>query len=55
MENLDAHIGLALLLALPPAVASAVAAIRAERDATQFESELARFLVRHDESSTTAS
>jgi hypothetical protein len=55
MENLDAHIGLALFLALPPAMASAVAAIHAERDAAQFEVELARFLAPDDESSTTAS
>jgi hypothetical protein len=55
MEHLDAHMGLALLWALPPAVASAVAAIHAERDAERFEVELARFLSDRDEPATSAS
>ena len=55
MENLDAHIGLALLWALPPAVAAAVAAVHAERDAEHFEGELARFLAEDHGPSTSAS
>jgi hypothetical protein len=44
MHDLDAQIGLALLWVLPPALASVVAAIHAERDAAHLEVELARFL-----------
>jgi hypothetical protein len=55
MDNLDAHIGLALLWALPPAMAAAVAAIHAERDAAHFEVEVARFLTDHGDTPTTAS
>jgi hypothetical protein len=55
MEPLDAHHGAGPAVGLPPAVASAVAAIHAERDAERFEVELARFLSDRDEPATSAS
>ncbi|HYX85112.1 MAG TPA: hypothetical protein VE777_09095 [Gaiellales bacterium] len=55
MDHLDAHLGLALLWALPPALASAVAAIHAERDARQFEEAIAAFLDESPDAATSAS
>ena len=55
MDNIDAHLGLALLWALPPALASAVAAVHAERDARRFEEAIVAFLDENPDRATTAS
>jgi hypothetical protein len=55
VDSVVAHIGIAVLWALPPALASLLATIHADRDADRFEQELVRFVADGRQSATSAS